>query len=201
MSNGNGPLTQRPDYAAIAGWVSMGSSALDLGCGDGGLLRYLRESRRVTGYGVEIDDEGVAACVKNGVNVIQTDIDRGLSDFGSGSFDYVILSLTLQTVKNTERVIAEMLRVGREGIVTFPNFGYWKNRLQVIGGHMPVSDNLPYQWFDTPNRHLCTIADFERFCSGRGVKILERKVLTRGRPVAWLPNLLGSLAVYRFQRA
>jgi methionine biosynthesis protein MetW len=94
-----------------------------------------------------------------------------------------------------------MLRVGREGIVTFPNFGYWKNRLQVIGGHMPVSDNLPYDWHNTPNRHLCTIADFERFCAGRGVKILERKVLTRGKPVAVLPNLRGSLAVYRFQKA
>jgi len=201
MNNGNGTVTQRPDFAAIAGWVSMSSSVLDLGCGDGGLLRYLRESRRVTGYGVEIDDEGVAACVKNGVNVIQTDLDRGLSDFESSSFDFVILSLTLQTVKNTERVIAEMMRVGREGIVTFPNFGYWKNRLQVIGGHMPVSDNLPYEWHDTPNVHLCTIADFERFCAGREVKILERKVLTRGRPLSVLPNLLGSLAVYRFQRA
>ena len=201
MNNGNGTVTQRPDFAAIAGWVSMSSSVLDLGCGDGGLLRYLRESRRVTGYGVEIDDEGVAACVKNGVNVIQTDLDRGLSDFESRSFDFVILSLTLQTVKNTERVIAEMMRVGREGIVTFPNFGYWKNRLQVIGGHMPVSESLPYEWHNTPNRHLCTIEDFERFCAGRGVKILERKVLTRGRPVRVLPNLRGSLAVYRFQRA
>ena len=201
MNNGNGTVTQRPDFAAIAGWVSMSSSVLDLGCGDGGLLRYLRESRRVTGYGVEIDDEGVAACVKNGVNVIQTDLDRGLSDFESRSFDFVILSLTLQTVKNTERVIAEMMRVGREGIVTFPNFGYWKNRLQVFGGHMPVSESLPYEWHNTPNRHLCTIADFERFCAGRGVKILERKVLTRGRSVRVLPNLRGSLAVYRFQKA
>ena len=201
MNSGNGTITLRPDFAAIAGWVTMGSSVLDLGCGDGGLLRYLRESRRVTGYGVEIDDEGVAACVKNGVNVIQSDLDRGLSDFEDRSFDYVILSLTLQTVKNTERVIAEMLRVGGEGIVTFPNFGYWKNRLQVIGGYMPVSDNLPYEWHNTPNRHLCTIADLGRFCTGHGVKILERKVLTRGRPVSVLPNLLGSLAVYRFQRA
>ena len=201
MNNGNGTVTQRPDFAAIAGWVSMSSSVLDLGCGDGGLLRYLRESRRVTGYGVEIDDEGVAACVKNGVNVIQTDLDRGLSDFESSSFDFVILSLTLQTVKNTERVIAEMMRVGREGIVTFPNFGYWKNRLQVFGGHMPVSESLPYEWHNTPNRHLCTIADFERFCAGHGVRIMERKVLTGGRPVRVLPNLLGSLAVYRFQKA
>jgi len=199
--NGNGAITLRPDFAAIAGWVSMGSSVLDLGCGDGGLLRYLRDSRRVTGYGVEIDDDSVLACAKNGVNVIQSDLERGLSDFENRSFDYVVLSQTLQAMRNSERIVNEMLRVGREGIVTFPNFGYWRNRLQVLAGYTPVSDDLPYQWFDTPNLHLCTIADFERFCAERGVKILERKVLTRGRPVALLPNLLGSLAVYRFQRA
>ncbi|OGA23933.1 MAG: methionine biosynthesis protein MetW [Betaproteobacteria bacterium RIFCSPLOWO2_02_FULL_67_26] len=197
----NGTLTLRPDYAAIAGWVSLNASVLDLGCGDGSLLRYLRETRRVTGYGVEIADDGVLACVRNGVSVIQGDLERGLSGFEDRSFDYVVLSQTLQAMRNSERIIKEMLRVGREGIVTFPNFGYWKNRLQVLGGRMPVSDSLPYEWHDTPNIHLCTITDFERFCSIRAVKILERKVLTRGKPVAWLPNLLGSLAVYRFQRA
>jgi methionine biosynthesis protein MetW len=201
MKNGNGTVTQRPDFAAIAGWVGMGSSVLDLGCGDGSLLRYLRESRRVTGYGVEIDDDRVLACVKSGVNVIQGDLERGLSEFESHSFDYVVLSQTLQAIMDGERIINDMLRVGREGIVTFPNFGYWRNRLQVLGGHMPVSDNLPYQWHDTPNVHLCTISDFENFCAGHGVRIVERKVLTGGRPVSVLPNLLGSLAVYRFQRA
>jgi methionine biosynthesis protein MetW len=201
VKNGNATVTQRPDFAAIAGWVTMGSSVLDLGCGDGGLLRYLRESRRVTGYGVEIDDDGVAACVNNGVNVIQSDLERGLSDFENLSFDYVILSQTLQAVKNSERIIRDMLRVGREGIVTFPNFGYWKNRLQVINGHMPVSDNLPFQWFDTPNVHLCTITDFEDFCRAHGVRILERTVITHGQKVAMLPNLRGALAVYRFQKA
>jgi len=201
MKNGNGTVTQRPDFAAIAGWVGMESSVLDLGCGDGSLLRYLRESRRVTGYGVEIDDDRVLACVKSGVNVIQGDLERGLSEFESRSFDYVVLSQTLQAVRNSERIVRDMLRVGREGIVTFPNFGYWRNRLQVLGGHMPVSDNLPYQWHDTPNVHLCTISDFEDFCAGHGVRIMERKVLTGGRPVNVLPNLLGSIAVYRFQRA
>jgi methionine biosynthesis protein MetW len=201
MRSGNGPVTLRSDFAAIAGWVSMGSRVLDLGCGDGSLLRYLGDSRRVTGYGVEIDDDRVLACVKNGINVIQGDLERGLAEFESGSFDYVVLSQTLQAMRNSERIIADMLRVAREGIVTFPNFGYWKNRLQVLGGRMPVSDNLPYEWHDTPNVHLCTIEDFERFCAGRDVKILERKVLTHGRPVALLPNLLGALAVYRFQRA
>ena len=193
-----GTVAQRPDFAAIAGWVRMGSSVLDLGCGDGSLLRYLQDSRRVTGYGMEIDDDSILACVKNGVNVIQGDLERGLSGFEDRSFDYVILSQTLQAMKNSERVMKEMLRVGREGIVTFPNFGYWKNRLQIAAGHMPVSDNLPYQWFDTPNVHLCTIADFERFCRERSIRIVERKVLTRGRTVGWWPNLLGALAVYHF---
>jgi methionine biosynthesis protein MetW len=201
MRNGNGAITLRPDFAAIAGWVSMGSSVLDLGCGDGSLLKYLKDSRRVNGYGVEIDDESVLACVKNSVNVIQSDLDRGLAEFENRSFDYVILSQTLQAMRNSERIISDMLRVGSEGIVTFPNFGDWKNRLQVLGGRMPVSDNLPYEWHDTPNVHLCTIADFERFCAERRVDILERKVLTNGHPVGVLPNLLGALAVYRFQRA
>jgi methionine biosynthesis protein MetW len=200
MRNGNG--IQRADFAAIAGWVRMGSSVLDLGCGDGSLLRYLRDSRRVTGYGVEIDDGSVLACVKNGISVIQSDLDRGLSDFRDSSFDYVVLSQTLQSVRNSERIIREMLRVGREGIVTFPNFGYWRNRVQVALGRMPVSEKLPYQWFDTPNIHLCTVDDFERFCAERGVRILERKVLTEDEPVTWWPNLLGELAVYHFgQRA
>ena len=199
MSHGNG--LQRADFDAIAGWVRPGSRVLDLGCGDGVLLKYLKGARGVTGYGVEIDDASVLGCVTNGVNVIQSDLERGLLDFEDRSFDHVILSQTLQAIENSERIVAEMLRVGREGIATFPNFGYWKNRIQVLGGRMPVSDNLPYEWHNTPNVHLCTIADFERFCANRAVRILERKVLTGGKPVAFLPNLLGSLAVYRFQRA
>ncbi len=198
-TNGNG--FKRADFDAIAEWIRPGSQVLDLGCGDGVLLKYLRGARGVSGYGVEIDDANVLACVTNGVNVIQGDLERGLSEFEDRSFDFVILSLTLQAVRHSERLIKDMLRVGREGIVTFPNFGYWRNRLQVLGGRMPVSDNLPYEWHDTPNVHLCTLDDFERFCAGHGVKILERKVLTGRRAVSVLPNLLGSLAVYRFQRA
>jgi methionine biosynthesis protein MetW len=194
----NGSGIQRADFAVIAEWVQTGARVLDLGCGDGTLLEYLKVQRGISGYGVEIDDDRILACVRNGVNVIQTDLERGLSDFEDNSFDYVILSQTIQAVKNSEVVMREMLRVGREGIVTFPNFGYWKNRLQFARGHMPVSDSLPYEWFDTPNVHLCTIADFERFCDERRIRIVERKVLTRGRAVTALPNLLGALAIYHF---
>lgn len=196
MSGANG--SQRPDFAAIAQCIPRAAHVLDLGCGDGTLLKYLQQSRGVTGYGVEIDDAKVLACVNNGVHVIQGDLERGLAEFADGSFDFVVLSQTLQAMRNTERIVREMLRVGRAGIVTFPNFGHWKNRLQILRGRMPVSDRLPFEWFDTPNIHLCTIADFERFCAERGIRIVSRTVLSNGRPVKSLPNLLGELAVYHF---
>lgn len=191
----------RADYEAIAAWIRPGAAVLDLGCGDGALLRHLRETRKVRGYGIELEDDKVIACVANGVNVIQGDLERGLADFDTNSFDYVILSLTLQAVRNTEEIVLEMLRVGREGIVTFPNFGYWRHRLQVMNGRMPVTVNLPFQWYNTPNVHLCTIRDFEEFCRQHSIRILQRLVLNEGMPVVTLPNLLGSLAVYRFERA
>ena len=194
----NGISIDRADFAAIAQWVKFGARVLDLGCGDGSLFKYLRRERNITGYGVEIDDANVLACVNNGVSVIQRNLERGLADIEDHSFDYVILSQTLQAMKNGERLIREMLRVGLEGIVTFPNFGYWRNRVQVLRGRMPVSETLPYEWFDTPNIHLCTLDDFERFCDGRSIRILERKVLTAGTPVRSFPNLLGALAIYHF---
>jgi methionine biosynthesis protein MetW len=191
---------ERPDFAAIAAWIPKGASVLDLGCGDGSLLRYLKETRSVRGYGVEISDMDLVSCIANGVNVIQNDLDSGLSDFEDNTFDFVILSQTLQATRHTEALIQEMLRVGREGIVSFPNFGYWKSRMNVMLGNMPVSRELPYQWYDTPNVHLCTLNDFESFCRKYCVSISARSVMTGGLEVGLLPNLLGSTAVYRFQR-
>ena len=185
----------------VADMVPPGSRVLDLGCGDGTLLRHLHDTRRVHGYGIDMADASVLACVTNGVNIIQSDLERGLAGFHERQFDYVILSLTLQAVRHTEQILLEMVRVGREAIVTFPNFGYWPQRLQVlVEGRMPVSKSLPYQWYDTPNVHLFTIDDFEMLCRERGVRILERLVLHEGRPVRFAANLRGSLAVYRLER-
>ncbi len=201
MTNMINPATiSRPDFAAIAAWIRPGAKVLDLGCGDGSLLRYLQERRDIFGYGVEINDGNVLGCFKNGVNVIQNDLESGLSSFESASFDYVILSQTLQAMRHTEIIIKEMLRVGREVIVSFPNFGYWKNRIQVVAGRMPVSETLPYHWFNTPNIHLCTLGDFEALCDQQNAHILERIVMNGDRQVKILPNLMGVLAFYRFER-
>jgi methionine biosynthesis protein MetW len=194
-------LSARADFSTIAGWIASRARVLDLGCGDGSLFAYLRESRGVTGYGIEIDDGGVLASIGNGVNVIQSDLESGLAGFDAQTFDSVILSQTLQAVRHTEEIVLEMLRVGREAIVTFPNFGQWSHRLQVLRGRMPVSKTLPYQWYDTPNIHLCTVADFDAFCVARGFRVLDRVVLRQTRHVAILPNLLGSLAIYRFRQS
>ena len=193
--------TDRRDFETIAGWIGDGARVLDLGCGDGSLLRHLQQVRQASGYGIEIDDNKVLASMKNGVNVLQADLEAGLSGFDNDSFDYVILSLTLQAVRHTERIVKEMLRVGREGIVTFPNFGYWRHRVHVLMGRVPVSRELPYQWYDTPNIHVLTIDDFEIFCAGHGMRIRERIVLDEaGDEVKLFPNLLGALAVYRFDK-
>ena len=193
-------LKARADFEVIARLIPQHARVLDLGCGDGSLLQFLSETRGVNGYGVEIDHENIVACVRNGVNVIQDDLETGLADIGDDWFDFVILSQTLQAMRHTEVVVDEMLRVGRQAIVTFPNFGYWRNRMAVVLGNMPVSDNLPYAWYDTPNVHLCTIADFESFCAKRDIRIRDRVVLAHGTPIARMPNLLGQLAVYRFER-
>ena len=190
-------LVARPDLAAIAQWIAPGARVLDLGCGDGALLRYLWDARQAPGYGVEIEDERVIACVANDVNVLQVDLESGLSLFADGSFDCVILSQTLQAMRHTEGILREMLRVGREAIVSFPNFGHSSARLQIALGRMPVSATLPYAWYETPNVHHCTVTDFEDLCRRLGIRIRERLVLHEGRPVTLMPNFLGSIAVYR----
>ncbi|MCW8825088.1 MAG: methionine biosynthesis protein MetW [Gammaproteobacteria bacterium] len=195
----------RPDLDIISEWIAPNSRVLDLGCGDGTLLDSLQRQRNVDGYGLEIDPDNIEACIKKGVNVIQSDLDAGLSDyFNDESFDYVVMTQTLQAMNYPSRLLKEMLRVGKEGIVTFPNFGHWKSRLQIaIGGHMPVSRSLPNEWFNTPNIHLCTLNDFETLCERLDIVILERQVVDvshRNRFIMNLwPNLLGEIAIYRFK--
>ena len=182
----------------IARWVTPGARVLDLGCGGGALLKHLWQTRQAPGYGIEIDDPKVLECIRNDVNVLQMDLEDGLSAFQDGSFDFVILSETLQAIHRQEPLLRDMLRVGREAIVSFPNFGFWKARMQItFAGRMPVSKELPFQWYDTPNVHHCTLVDFEALCTKLNLRILERLVLDAGQPVNFLPNLLGSLAVYR----
>lgn len=190
----------RPDFALITNWVQKKAKVLDLGCGDGTLLTHLHETLETTGYGIEKDDANWLAALKNGVDVIQMNLEEGLSGFEDQSFDTVILSQTLQAMHNTESIVQEMLRVGREVIVTFPNFGYWRNRMQITFGTMPVSKSLPYQWYDTPNVHLCTINDFDDFCVQHQIQVIERKVITGGQDVHLLPNLMGNLAMYRLRK-
>jgi methionine biosynthesis protein MetW len=192
----------RPDFATIANWIRPGSRVLDLGCGDGSLLHHLQHTRQVQGYGIEIDDAKIRACFERGVSVLQYDLEAGLSQFSDQAFDYVVLSLTLQATHHTQAIVRDMLRVGRQGIVSFPNFGYWRNRWQqLVQGRMPVSDTLPYQWHDTPNVHLCTLRDFEAFCHDNSWKIHERCITHQGHEVPLLPNLLGSLALFRISAA
>ncbi|HEX4943318.1 MAG TPA: methionine biosynthesis protein MetW [Usitatibacteraceae bacterium] len=193
-------MTPRFDFDLISSWIPEGARVLDLGCGDGDLLAGLAATRGVKGYGVEIDPERMLAAVGHGVNVIQVDLESGLYAFEDDAFDFVILSQTLQAMRRSDHILAEMLRVGREGIVTFPNFGYWRHRLSILMGRMPVSESLPYQWYDTPNIHLCTVKDFEDLCVKVGAEILDERVLHEGQVVEVLPNLFGSLGVFRFKR-
>lgn len=194
----------RPDLEIICKWIKPNARILDLGCGDGTLLTHLKQTRNVTGYGLEIDETNILHCIANGINVIQTNLDEGIIEFfDENSFDYVVMTQTLQAIQYPEKLLDEMLRIGKEGIVTFPNMAYWKNRLQLgLGGRMPVTRTLPNEWFDTPNIHLCTIHDFENLCRVRGIKILQRTAVDhahrRSLGIKLFPNLLGEIALYRF---
>ena len=191
----------RVDYAVISEWVARGEKVLDLGCGDGTLLDHLQKTRGVRGYGIEIDPQEVIRCIERGVNVIHADLDAGLAQFETGAFDCVIMAEALQVVLRPDKLLDEMLRVSQRSIVTFPNFGHWRCRLGLMfGGRMPISPSLPNQWYDTPNIHLCTVADFDAFLAGRGYRVLDRVVLAGGRAVSFAPNLTGELAIYRFRR-
>ena len=189
---------ERFDFAVIANWIPPGERVLDLGCGDGRLLRYLRETRDVAGYGVEIDHDSVLNCIRNDVDVIQSDIEGGLSGFESGSFNHVIISQALQAMLATERILLEMLRVAEEAVVSFPNFAYRANREAIAAGHMPVSEDLPYEWYETPNVRFFTLADFEALCAKLDIEVRERLAFDdAGQLVTDDPNLNGSLAFYR----
>jgi methionine biosynthesis protein MetW len=191
-------MTLRADLQLIADWITPGSRVLDLGCGDGALLAHLRDTQHCRGYGVEIADGHVHECVKRGVNVVQANLDAGLRLFPDDAFEIVVLSQTLQAMHRVEAVLVEMARVARQGIVSFPNFGYWKHALSLLGGRMPVTKQIPYQWYDTPNIHLCTPKDFEILAAKLGLTITGRALLADGEPVGVLPALRATLAVYRF---
>ncbi|MGL4766801.1 MAG: methionine biosynthesis protein MetW [Formosimonas sp.] len=190
----------RPDFEAIAAWVAPRAHVLDLGCGDGSLLAKLVAEKQVTGYGVELNDANVHACVQKGLNVLQQDLEGGLSFFEDNSFDVAILSLTLQAVHETESMLREIARVGQTAIVSVPNFGYWRHRVAVLKGRMPVSKTLPYEWYNTPNVRVLTIPDFVQLAHDVGCRVTEQVVLQDEQVVRFMPNWRGSLAIFKLER-
>ncbi|AQZ32018.1 methionine biosynthesis protein MetW [Pseudomonas sp. LPH1] len=198
----------RADLDIIQEWIAPGSRVLDLGCGDGELLAWLRDNKQVAGYGLEIDPDKIALCIERGVNVIEQNLDLGLGlgNFASNSFDVVVMTQSLQALHYPDKVLAEMLRVGKTCIITFPNFGHWRCRWYLTTkGRMPVSDFLPYTWYNTPNIHFCTFEDFERLCHAQGARVEERLAVDRdhrhGLASRIWPNLLGEIGIYRISGA
>jgi len=193
-------MSEHVNLQAIARLVPKGSRVLDLGCGDGALLDYLQKHRGCSGYGVEIDDRNIQACVKRGVNVIQLNLDEGLNMFADQSFDVVLQIDTLQHLRNAEVMLRETVRVGHNGILAFPNFAHWPNRLSILTGSMPVTKRLPFQWYDTPNIRVGTFADFEQLALQNQLKIIDSFGLQEGQEVRLWPNLMAGTSVFKLQR-
>jgi len=193
-------MSDRKDMELIAELVPPGSRVLDLGCGTGELLALLRDTRQCSGYGVEIADDNVLACTRRGVNVIQLNLEDGLAMFEDQSFDVVLQLDTMQHLRNTERMLRETARVGRVGIVSFPNFAHWANRLRIASGRMPVTKALPYEWYNTPNIRVGTYADFEVLARKDGLRVLDSFGIQNGRAVRRRPNLMASVALFKFER-
>lgn len=198
-------IAMRLDLRLAERWIKPNTSVLDLGCGDGELLAHLRDNFAITGYGLEIDEEKINECVARGVNVIQQNLNQGLANFGDNSFDSVIMTQALQAVEKPDQLLNDMLRVGKQAIITFPNFAHWKTRSYLfLKGKMPVSEALPYSWYDTPNIHLCTFKDFEVLCQQLDIKILNRLAVDDDQQGSILmkrfPNLMGEVAIYRVSR-
>lgn len=195
----------RADYEIIQQWIAPGSRVLDLGCGDGQLLEYLKHEKGISDIGLEIDQGDIETCIGKGLNVLEQDLNKGLKNIESESFDTVLLTQTLQAVNYPDVLIDEMLRIGKNCIITFPNFGNWRSRLHlIIKGRMPVSKFMPYEWYDTPNIHFCTVKDFDALCQQKNIKILSRTVVDHSHKDRWFintwPNLLGEIAIYHITR-
>lgn len=190
----------RPDLAFIAHWVKPGAHVLDVGCGDGVMMEYLQSDKQCSGYGLELADDKVLESTRRGVRVIQQDMEKGLGIFGDNSFDTVLCLSSLQMMKHVEDLLRDIVRVGHEAIVSFPNFAYWPHRVALLRGRMPVSESLPYEWYDTPNVRCATIKDFRDLAEEVGLDVLECIALQEGRMVGFLPNLRGDLAVFRLRK-
>ncbi len=198
-------MNLRSDLNIIQNWISPNSQVLDLGCGQGDLLSFLKEKKQCKTYGLEINEDSIVSCVEKGINVIEHDLNDGLKHFEDSSVDTVIMTQALQAVDRPDILLDDMLRVGKEAIITFPNFGYWRTRFFLMRhGKMPMSKTLPYNWYDTPNIHMCTFHDFEKLCHVKGLTILERTVVDKSHQeslaIRLWPNMLGEIAIYRVTR-
>jgi methionine biosynthesis protein MetW len=190
----------RLDFIKISEWIEPNSKVLDLGCADGALLKYLQSKKMTAGYGIEITPENIEKGIKNKINIIQMNLEDGLSVFDNQFFDTVILSQTLQAMVNIEKIMDEMKRVAKNIIVSFPNFGYWKNRLQILNGKMPKSSDLPHEWYNTPNIHLCTVKDFYDLCEKKRLIIEDQLFLTENQPIKYFSNLRGSIGIFKLSK-